>query len=326
MDPGEAMKVLGFEIPIKDTPFGPRVAASDDDDTLDRVQWAVNAALDGDLPGLIESLERGEARDDDAIFLRPAGPEDDLAAAGATWRARTGTELGDDVYCIALRWRWPAFFLPRQVLIKAIRRLEALRAAAPKPPPPWLFQPKAIHRDPHPDEEAALRALEPRAAALDALAALRGDLEHAATVAAKRRFLLVEIEEYGILTGPMGLHRAAWLERWGLPTLLAYQRAVVDIGRYWASAPRRARVGPPPLVPSVLGTGVSPDWFRLPGPTPPGWDPDDWLAFCERALLDADLGDAYEGEIFIHQSGGRFSIRWRRDDAVNPWVVAATAR
>lgn len=319
------MNIGGLEVPIEDTPFGPR-ATSGGDDALDRLQWIVNAALEGELPGLAESIEHREPCDDGAIFACPVEPGEDLTEARAAWRARTGGELGDDVYCLALRWRGPDFYLPRAVLAGVIRELEARRAAAPKPPSPWLFTLQAIHHDPHPDEALALRELEARARDVDALAARPGDVEHRATVAAKRRLLLAELEPYGILSGPMGLHRVRWLERWALPTLLGYQHAALAIGFYWSSEARRGRIGPPPQVPSVLGATVSVDWFRRPAPVPAKWDADDWLAFCERTLLDARLGDAYDGDIFVHQGGLRVSIAWRRDDGVHAAVVRAAGR
>ena len=117
-----------------------------------------------------------------------------------------------------------------------------------------------------------------------------------------------------------------WLAEWQLPTLLGFQRAAIAIGEYWSSAPRRRRIGPPPNVGSVMGASVSVDYFRTPSLAPSTWEPDDWLAFCERAVLEADLADAYEGELFIHAGETRAAVYFRRDDGRHPAVVRADPR
>jgi len=322
---GSEIVVGGLHVPLEQTPFGPRVV-SDGDDDLEVLRWLVNSALYGDIRGLADSIERGESRSDGTAYARPAQRSDDIAAAKIDWEERTGHELGNDVYAVGVQWRGRNVYLPRPVLVGLIRQLEAMAVAAPKPPGPWLFALNAIHYDPDPSEEATVRALEAHAAQFDRLASTRGDLEHEATIAAKRRFLLAELEQYGMLTGPMGHHRARWLELWHFPTLLGYQRAAISIGEYWSSQARRIRIGPPPVVASVLGANVSVDWFRFPVPTPPEWTGDDWLAFCERSLIDTPEGPGQDGELFVHQNGRRFTIVWRRDDAVHPAVVRASAR
>ena len=323
MDP--EVTIGGLRVPLEQTPFGPRVAADHDED-LDLLRWVVNSALDGELHGLAESIERGESRSDGTAWARPLDPRDDIATARERWRARTGGSLSDDAVAVGVQWRGREFVLPRRVLAELVRRLTAMSHDTPKPPGPWLFTPAAMYHEPAPDEEHAVRQLETRAEAFDTLASRAVDVGQLAVVAAKRRLLLAELEQYGILTGPAGRHRARWLEAWGLPTLLSYQRAAIAIGVYWSSGPRRERIGPPPVAASVLGASVSVDWFRYPVPTPHDWDADDWLAFCERTLLDSRDDDAQEGEIFVHRNEGRFSIRWRRDDAVHRCVVHATAR
>jgi hypothetical protein len=111
-----------------------------------------------------------------------------------------------------------------------------------------------------------------------------------------------------------------------LPTLLGFQRATLAIGRYWRSDARAKRLGEAPATDSVLGAAVSVDWFRDEVATPDGWDADDWLAFCERSLRDATLGDGGGGELYIHQGAFRGVIKWRRDDGTHAAVVSARVR
>lgn len=95
------------------------------DDLLGRLRWLVDAHLSGDMPSLVESIERREPRDDGALFAYAVESDQDLSSARERWRHRTGTELGEDVYCLALRWRGPDFYLPRQVLLKVLRTIDA---------------------------------------------------------------------------------------------------------------------------------------------------------------------------------------------------------
>lgn len=322
----EVVEIGGLVVPLSPTPFGPIVALGKGGDDIDLLRWVVNAALEGELPGLAESVERGETRSDGTATARPVANDDDVAEARAAWRERTGHDLGDDAYAVGVQWRGRSFILPRAVLAGLVRRLEALRTATPKPPPPWLFAMLAPSADPHPSEELLLRSLETRAAEVDAWLQSRREHQGDPQVAVKRRMLLAELEAYGILTGPMGHHRERWLVQWQLPTLLGYQRAAIAIGEYWSSGPRRLRIGPPPNVGSVVGASVSVDYFRTPSEAPPSWDPNDWLAFCERALLDAPSTDGYDGELFIHTGETRCAVHFRRDDGQHPAVVRAIAR
>src|SRR5690349_11734651 len=94
--------VGGLCVPLEDTPFGPRPIGDDSDSGLDWLQWVVNAALYGDLPGLTDAVEHGKACDDGTVFARPAVDDDDIISARKAWHNRTGGELGDDVYVLSV--------------------------------------------------------------------------------------------------------------------------------------------------------------------------------------------------------------------------------
>lgn len=115
------MNVDGLELELDDS--GRVVSRADD--LLARLRWLVDAYLDGALPGLLESIETRAPRDDGALFARPVDSAEDLRSASEAWRARTGSGLGSDVYCLALRWRGPDLFLPRLVLLKVLREVAA---------------------------------------------------------------------------------------------------------------------------------------------------------------------------------------------------------
>jgi len=326
----EVIESGGLTLCLEQSQFGPRIPFVYDEGPHNWLAWVLNEALQGGVPGFVAAVERRELTGNRAVTARPADADDDLAKAAIAWRELTGGELGDDVYAVSVTWTGKALFMPRAVLLDLVRRLEAMRAAAEKPPAPWLFLLNVINHEPHPDEQGWLVELEARAAEFDKLTRGASDLDP--SVAARRRLLLFELEEYGLLTFHAGEHRATWLERWRLPTLLGYQQATLAIRRYWDTLARLNRIDSPPSVPtllsvrSVLGAAVSVDWFRGAVPTPSGWDADDWLAFCERSLQDAGLGEHYSGELFIHQGGFRGVIAWRRDDGVHPSVVSARLR
>jgi hypothetical protein len=82
----------------------------------------------------------------------------------------------------------------------------------------------------------------------------------AATISAKRRFLLLELNEAGLFEASKAPDRRSQLERLQLPNLLAYHTAAMELLSYLAS-PARKRLFPDSGSDSVIGASVSIDCF-----------------------------------------------------------------
>jgi hypothetical protein len=163
--------------------------------------------------------------------------------------------------------------------------------------------------------------LDEMAVALDTAQASAKTPDERADVTAKRRILLEELEEAGLLDETREHEKREWLEGWRMPTLRDYVDAALALRRYYASATRATYTLPPPPA-RLLDGGVSLDWFRLPSPTPADATPDTWLAFCEHVLHSNELSGV-SGEILSKVGRRWYQIRWRRDDGEHPAVVAA---
>ncbi len=291
-------------LPLDPTPMGPLV------DTGDRPEaplgWILNLAVTGhmDLRG---ALVRGEAVIAHEVSVRRPEAGDDLRLLSAWWRGIGGGELGEDAYIVEFVNQEIA--VPRATLVGLLDELERLRAAAPKPPGPWLFRPDPQWHTPAPGEEEALRPLEARAAALDRSGA--GEAERPA--------LLRDLDAHGLFADSFSPQKAEWLERWGLPLLAGYARATADMHLYLRSDARRRHVPSAGRQP-ILGAPISIEWFRRPT-VPAGFDRDDWLGWCEHALRDAPSTDGPEGEVFVHAGPLRCHVLWRRDDGRTPAIV-----
>ena len=316
------LSVEGLSVPLVGTLFGPLPRFSDPD--LQALEFAVQWAVEGRIPDFQSQVEQRELVGQFPLVARPAGPEDDLAALGERWRRLTGRELGDDVYVIHTSLGLPEVAIPRQALLELIGRVEELRQASPKPPPPWLFREVPIWHAPASGEEAALRLLERQAEELEAIAKGPPTAEARAREAAKRRFLLVELEARGILSESGYDDKEHWLQAWGLPLTLGYLRAARSLHSHFVS-PGRRRYFPDAKDERMVGARVSLDWFRHAVTAPPGRDPDEWLGFCERSLAEAEVS-GHEGTLLVREGGPWFEIGWRRDDGEHPAVVAARIR
>ncbi len=294
-------------LPLVPTPMGPRVAPGRGPEAP--LGWVLNRAAAGRLD-LRGALARGEDLfEADAVVRRP-GPGDDLQALATWWRLIGGGPLGDDA-CV-LSFTGEALALPRSTLAGLLDELVRLRAAAPKPPGPWLFRARDPQwHAPAQGEDAALRPLEARAAAFDVPDASE----------AGRPALLRDLEAHGLLADAFLPEKAEWLDRWGMPVLAGYARAAADMHRYLRSDGRKRHVpsaGPQP----ILGAPVSIDWFRRPE-VAEGFDRDDWLGWCERALRDAPGTEGPAGELFTHAGPMGRHVLWRRDDGVTPAIFFA---
>jgi hypothetical protein len=311
----------GLTLPLTDpdAPFGPSIAPSSPEAAI--LSWAV-----GQLPDLAERLERGEEVSDQAARVRRPASGEELSAHVARWRELTGQDLGDDVMIVDARVTRRSLALPRLALLAIERALQERRLASPRPPAPWLFTPRVLSTAPAPAEDALLRDLEARAAALDRTPPPTTPPE-AATQVVKRRTLLAEIDAHGLFARPGGDERIAWLERWNLSTLLSYALAAVAMRRYLASPERTERFAAPDRSSGdepILGARVSIDWFRAPPPPPEGMTPFQWLAHCEHCLIVAEPLTGGAGEVFTgFGARGPLFLQWRRDDGEHPALVRA---
>jgi hypothetical protein len=295
------LSAAGISLPLVPSPMGPRV--SKDDERTEPLAWALNLGATGSIP-LTESLRAWRPIAGPEVAIYPMEDDDDRSALAAAWRELSGQELGDDPWVISFGFLSRRLAVPRSVLLELAVELARLRAEAPKPPGPWLFRANPQWHEPAPGEDAALRPLEQIAARTDA---------------SGRPTILRALERHGIFADAWWDERAAWLDRWALPTLAEYARAARDMHRYLRSDERRRHVeeaGPQP----ILGAPVSIDWFRHPS-VPKGYERYDWLGACERALRDAPSTEGAQGEVFIQVGNTWCRIGWRRDDGQTPAIV-----
>jgi hypothetical protein len=178
-----------------------------------------------------------------------------------------------------------------------------------------------VHDESNELDEAILRELDATAAALDALElAPEPDLP---TIAAKRRFLLDDLELAGIFDQRGTELRGEWLEHRKLPALLAYHRAAVAAWSYYHGTQRRADLTEP-VMPARLADGpLAIDWFRRPSVPPAPWT-------FERLCISSELTfksmyekpDRDQGTYYF--SSGRLRGQyWFRTDFQRPQLYRA---
>ena len=293
------LSAAGMSLPLVPSPMGPLV--SGEDERTEPLAWALNLGVTGSI-ALIDALRAGRPIDGPEVAIHPL--DDDRSALAAGWHELSGQELGDDPWVISIGFLRRRLAVPRAVLLELAEELARLRAAAPKPPGPWLFRADPQWHEPAPGENAALRPLEQMAARADP---------------AERPAFLHALERHGILADAWWDERAAWLDRWGLPALAEYARAAHDMHRYLRSAERRRHIEDARAQP-ILGAPVSLGWFRRPS-VPEGFERYDWLGACERALRDAPSAEGPEGEVFARVGDAWCRIGWRRDDGQTPAIV-----
>jgi len=321
------INIAGLNILLEETPSGPIL--SHKDHWLEPLAWVVNSILSWPhARGVIDALERGEGLIVEGLVVTRPEPDDPyVEEAKARWREWTGHDAGEDIYVVTTTFIKHEVVIPRPALVELLNRLyDQRRPAPPLPPAPWLFRVDPIAPIPYEGEEEIMRGLERRAAELDASAkeaAESGSVELAATVSARRRFLLLDVNAAGLFHEAHAKSKRVWLDEWGLHTLLGYFEAALKLLAYFASVDRRLYIpgaGPEP----VPGARVSVDWYRLDGAPPQGFRPEQWLGYCESILMDAKSTEGGEGEIFVHQGELRYRLRWRKDDGVTPALVSAT--
>jgi hypothetical protein len=161
---------------------------------------------------LAESLERGEDAGNQAWYAFKPEPGDDVTEESNRWRELTGSDPGEDSYLVGTTFTSSAILVPRKALQEMISALQALRqqgtvvslatqANAQSEPGNNNSSPDAQLPQPTLDpqvDEILLQELEERAVTLDALEQGEQTQEVAATISAKRRFLLLELNEAGL--------------------------------------------------------------------------------------------------------------------------------
>jgi hypothetical protein len=282
----------GVQLPLEYAADGPMVSTRADPD-VEPLAWVLNAAVTGMLPGLRNAVAAGEDEVVQGLFAARPDPLEDHERSAATWRRLSGQDPGDDSYVVGTTFSDHSVLVPRPALLEMLDALERLRAGGDGGPP-----------------AGELDDLERRAAELERVA-------DPAAASAKRRFLLLALDQAGVLgeRPPAGVD-----ER---PLLAGYREAAAELRRYLASEERRSLVAEPP--PGVLGAPVSLDWFRHPSPRPnPLERPFHWLAAGEAALRAAQLDErSGAGEVFVRRGGDWWIFDWRRDDGVTPALVRA---
>jgi hypothetical protein len=283
----------GVQLPLEYAADGPMVSTRADPD-VEPLAWVLNAAVTGMLPGLRDAVAAGDDEVVQGLFAARPDPLEDHKRSAATWRRLSGQDPGDDAYVVGTTFSDHSVLVPRSALLELLDALERLRAGEDGGLP-----------------GGELDELERRAAELEEVA-------DPAAASAKRRFLLLALDQAGVLgeRPPDGLD-----ER---PLLAGYRDAAAELRRYLGSEERRSLVpGAPPS--GVLGAAVSLDWFRHPSPRPnPLERPFRWLAAGEAALRAAQLDEhSGTGEVFVRRGGDWWVFDWRRDDGVTAALVRA---
>ena len=324
----DTIKIAGLNIVLEQTPSGPILSTKDR--WLEPLAWVVNsAAAGGSAAGLADALERGDDLSVQGLFaMRPEPGDPFVEEAKARWREWTGNDAGDDIYVVGTTFTDHEVAIPRLALIEILTKLKELQQQTTLAPVPWLFRPDPIFPDPGKGEEEIMRDLEKRAIELDTLEKEAAEtdtpsVELAATISAKRRFLLLEVNAAGLFHESHASSKRAWLTTWELLTLLGYFEAALELLAYFCSVERRRYIpdaGPEP----VLGSRVSVDWYRIPKDPPEGFRPEQWLGYCESIFMTATNTEGGEGDMFVHEGKLRFQLYWRKDDGITPALVRAT--
>jgi hypothetical protein len=324
----DTIKIGGLNILLVQTPSGPILSVKDH--WLEPLAWVVNSALTGGrATGLIDVLERGEDLIEEGLYATRPEPDDPFVEeAKARWREWTGNDADDDIYVVGTTFTDHEVAIPRLALIEILTKLTERQHHTTLPPIPWLFRPNPISPDPGRGEEEIMRDLERRAIELDTLEKKAAEtdtssVELAATISAKRRFLLLDLNSAGLFHESQERSKSVWLTTWQLHTLLGYFEAARKLLAYFSSVDRRRYIpdaGPEP----VVGARVSVDWFRVPKNPPEGFRPEQWLGYCESIFMTATSTEGYEGDMFVHEGKLRFQLYWRKDDGITPALVRST--
>ena len=210
--------------------------------------------------------------------------------------------------------QWQASHLAR-TYIKILDNASVLPFPAQAP---WLFSASSHHHQAHPDEQEILQVFESEAADIDAWEQSLDGSEEPESLIKKRRALLAQLHNNGLLERSHQLQKEHYLNRWQFLHLSDYYRAACKFCEYVSSHARKERLAqthPDVLTLNIQEAPVCLDIFR--GLTPPEhvhtWD---WIAWGEYLLLahgPADNVQADQGHFPYHDQDGLIHILWRRD-------------
>jgi hypothetical protein len=319
------LNVAGISLALVPTAGGPAVGTQEPD--MESLAWVVNSAVTGGFPQL---ADRDEAVVQGLYVVRPDHDED-LSEARRRWREWTGSEPDEDSYVVGTTFTRSQVLVPRRALQEIISALQALRqqGAAKSPTEPDDNDQQATQNQPESDleidtqvDEDWLRELEERAVTLATLEQDEQTQGTVATASAKRRFLLLELDEVGLLSESRFQELHQRLEQLHLPMLIAYHTAAMELNAYFRS-PERKRYFPDVDAQPILHAPVSLDWFRLHVPAPEVYSPYDWLAFCESVFRMNDNYTRGEGEVYTQLGNQWYRLRWRKDDGVTPVLLSS---
>lgn len=337
------LDVAGLSVKLKYTPDGPLL--SHDDRNLEPLSWVVNSIVtsisEERFTQLVDILECGkEIITQGLCVARPDDPLEDYAEDKELWRKLAGTEPDEDSYLLSRAGLPKNLIVPRQALLEIIYALKTLRKQGTSiDSPQESVDRKAPHNqnnqeltDNHlgkeleldnvPVDDDFLRQMEERAVVLAALEQGEQTPDTAATASAKRQFLLLELDDAGLLSESRFEQLHQLLVQLQLPMLIAYHQAAMELHAYFRS-PQRKRYLPDAELESILHGSISLDWFRLQVPTPEPYHPYDWVGWCESILLKQNNLAGGAGDVYIHQGKLRCWLRWRKDDGVTPMLLSA---
>ncbi len=309
----DRLQLAGLELPIVDTPLGPRISPEGE---LAGLAIVVNGFLNGALPQLWDGVVRQEPVSVSDVHAEPLPEAIDPAASLEPWRRISGSSLAEDPVLVGIPGE--EFVLPRVALLTILDQMQQLNARgaaqmrdAATDLPGEVLARAVANRPGAPGRAEELARLEARARELDAMT-------EPAEAAARRRALLIELDGAGVLSGRPEV--AEELDELQLPALLSYQRAARRLLDYLVS-PERGALVPDAIAEPVLGARVSVDFFRGGPRVAPGRTEHGWAALGEAMLVAATPGPTVEGQFYSQWDGRWYDVRWRRDDGNTPALL-----
>jgi hypothetical protein len=321
-------KLPGFNLELADSPSGPLLSLGDPDNRgLSRL---VNAIASGELPDLIERLRRDESVELDGARCGRPPPSLDLAEARQGFLERAGRDAMEEGGFVLVDGEpYPLFTLEdmsyelarvREEWTKLEKRAADLRS----------HEERVASITSAPFERESLAYVEESARIVDELDAdpkTHEILESAATLSAKRRFLLVELQAHGLLDDHDVEKKLALLKEWKLPVAASWLRAAVEHLAYQRS-PERAEFAPGHPLRPLMFSPISLDWFRKPQPIPPKVVVDRlrWTAWCEKETVEhfEHFGTGGEGWWIWHSGRVTHQFYWRYDNGQTPTLYKVT--
>lgn len=150
-----------------------------------------------------------------------------------------------------------------------------------------------------------------------------GSEAEAATLSAKRRGLLIELEHEGLLAErpPAGLSDEVREH----PTLASYFEAARKLWDYYRSDEREEWVEAPAPVRLLEGV-ISIDWFRTPNDRPAEFGELEWTADCEDAFRCVEGEGPSRRPVERRMMDGVYLLRGRYDDGTHAVMVRTERR